>query len=83
MGKLTTREKILIGFCGVVAIVVLGLLVFRPLVNQWRTAGEELTNTQEALRVAEKLVDFESSAIALEKKLRKKTGLEGEPRIYQ
>ncbi len=81
MGKLTTREKGLIGFCGVVAIVVLGLLVFRPLVNQWRTAGEELIKTQQDLEVAEKLVDFESSAIALEKKLRKKTGLEGEPLI--
>lgn len=81
MGKLTTREKMLIGLCGVVAIVVLGLLVFRPLVNQWRTTGEELIKTQQDLEIAEKLVDFESSAIALEGKLRKKTGLEGEPLI--
>ncbi|MBM3239351.1 hypothetical protein FJZ31_23910 [Candidatus Poribacteria bacterium] len=76
MRKLTTREKTLIGLCGVVVIVVLGLFIFRPLLNQWRSAGEEIKLKQTELKSAQKLVNFESSAIAIEDKLRVKTGLE-------
>ena len=75
MRKLTTREKTMIGFCGIMLIVVLGLFVFRPLLNQWRNAGEELKLKQTELKSNQELVTFESSAIAIEDKLRMKTGL--------
>ena len=76
MRKLTTREKVMIGLCGVVAIVVLALFIFRPLLNQWRNAGEEIREKQAELKSAQQLMNFEPSAIAIEDKLRMKTGLE-------
>jgi predicted RNA-binding protein Jag/DNA uptake protein ComE-like DNA-binding protein len=76
MRKLTTREKTMIGLCGVVVIVALGLFIFRPLLNQWRSAGEEIKLKQTELKSAQELVNFGSSAIAIEDKLRVKTGLE-------
>ena len=75
MRKLTTREKTMIGLCGVVFIVVLALFIFRPLLNQWRSTGEEIKLKQTELKSAQELVNFESSAMAIEDKLRMKTGL--------
>ncbi|MFQ6039604.1 MAG: Jag N-terminal domain-containing protein [Candidatus Poribacteria bacterium] len=75
MRKLTTREKTMIGLCGVVFVVVLALFIFRPLLNQWRNTGEEIKLKQTELKSAQELVNFEPSAMAIEDKLRMKTGL--------
>jgi len=80
MRKLTTREKTMIGLCGVVAIIVLALFIFRPLLNQWRSASEEISLKQTQLKSDQEMVNFGPSAIAIEDKLRAKTGL-GSPLI--
>ncbi|MBC8229147.1 Jag N-terminal domain-containing protein [bacterium] len=80
MRKLTTREKTMIGLCGFVAIIVLALFIFRPLLNQWRSASEEISLKQTQLKSDQEMVNFGPSAIAIEDKLRAKTGL-GSPII--
>jgi len=80
MRKLTTREKTMIGLCGVVAIIVLALFIFRPLLNQWRSASEEISLKQTQLKSDQEMVTFGPSAITIEDKLRVKTGL-GSPLI--
>ena len=81
MKKLTTREKISLALVAIVALAAVSVLFFRVMLPNWQQVSTDITTKQNQLEVARKLVDFDTTAMALEERIQKKTGLQGKPII--
>jgi len=77
MKKLTNREKFSLVLVAIVAIFAFVVLFFKVMLPNWKQVGSDITIKENQLDVAQKLVTFETTAMALEDRLQRETGLQG------